>query len=454
MSKNNNAWPVIRGRKSSSSIFLLLVGTIILLTFQTFLIAKKVNTGVLGKIPELGWFRFDRERPACDEFTAKYWKSRNGIDAVRDDHIHPFARERRRYERMSRLSFHTQREHLFRKSYEPNATRFKRDVRDELDRGRRAPPTGRQIAYVHVGKAAGSTLCKTLTDACHMTMPHPCEHKSRWSSTPDGLYEYVSALPLESEVSKHVRFYYHAVRVPHLRHGSYLVNVRDPLWRLSSAYVYFHPLNENYLFRMERKLAVRSGEGATFYNCFASLDGFARGLVGRQATHGFERKMRICTPIGRRALSGRIPKLTHLYYNYRRQAGALLGSDANEIFAVRSERFWDDLSSANRIVSTAENATALDPVRPASEEQGYMRRYTSMPYGNTDLTDLGRAVLCYGLRGEFEIYHRILSKSVNLNGEDVLSDGDRSGACTEEMIAGKYREGGKTIAELWDAALS
>mmetsp|Transcript_16738 Transcript_16738/g.33324 ORF Transcript_16738/g.33324 Transcript_16738/m.33324 type:complete len:508 (-) Transcript_16738:54-1577(-) len=393
--------------------------------------------------------------PDETKFLLRYLKTSHEIN----DHIHPFVRATRNYERMSRRSSQKDRFIIFGKdTYESSERGNHREKRDHLELGRKPTPTGREIAFVHVGKASGSTVCKLFTDACHMHLPHPCTKKTKWKKSSEGLFQYLSIVPDESEVSMNVRSYYHVTYVPYQRHSSYIFAIRNPLSRVMSVFNYRHPANAMFLFSKE-KLTPYGGKSKArkLYRCFPRMDDFAKGLVGesRNLPSDIVDARSVCQDLARDTLLGRIKGFEHFFFNYRRYASSVVGSDANEFFSVRTEHLWDDMTSINKILSGADDVENIPPVKPASKETENMRSYGTMPISDTHLSDLGRAAICFALRQEFVVYYEIILKSSNFSGKDVVMNMiEQSDICSDAMLNGRYKlksHFSMTIEELWNS---
>ena len=76
----------------------------------------------------------------------------------------------------------------------------------------------RSLAFVHIGKAGGSSISQQLRNGCHEHLKtKPCAHAQR--------------IVNETIASIHTEAYFHVTDVPFSRFSSYLITVRNPVRR-------------------------------------------------------------------------------------------------------------------------------------------------------------------------------------------------------------------------------
>ena len=94
-------------------------------------------------------------------------------------------------------------------------------------------------AFLHVGKAGGSTLCSVLLNACHSFIGKPCEKRKHFNFTHMN-ETYMSALTTYI----HTPDFHLLGRKPEYSDFSfYIATIRDPLTKFQSAFTYLHPGN-------------------------------------------------------------------------------------------------------------------------------------------------------------------------------------------------------------------
>ena len=146
--------------------------------------------------------------------------------------------------------------------------------RNATSRNRPAP---RSIAFLHVGKAGGSSLLCNLRESFRYGKVH-CPGYVHGAHT-----KYPLAFEDDSYLSRQVTCYVHYdERLYCYDAEAFLVNVRNPVHRLASWYLYEHAANYGAL--MNRELfpdrPIHCGQNM-LYGCYATLDDMATlGLAG------------------------------------------------------------------------------------------------------------------------------------------------------------------------------
>lgn len=343
----------------------------------------------------------------------------------------------------------------------------------------------RNISFVHVGKAGGSSL------GCHLAEARRYVHKH---CTPEVMKR---PTPL-SALSLHVNCYTHwqghmycydndhdnvdhdsgsdAARTAvtdgaektlehdvensdirnnkghHHFQNSFLVNIRNPIDRMASWFLYEHILNHevNYAER-----GYHCGD-LMLFSCFETWDDLVTQGLGPIESSRKNTKLKIggnltqeqCSQWAWAAVQGAIPASYHNYYNYDWYAHHMMieddlvkdgdvngseytdninkrRSDDKELFVIRAEHLQDDWIVINQMLSGSttwnnfdNNSSSFD-VPPVSlqERQNAAQRKDLIVYNKTSSRD-GITNLCRALCREIQIYKALIRRAVNLQAKD------------------------------------
>ena len=294
------------------------------------------------------------------------------------------------------------------------------------------PPPNRLGAFVHVGKAGGSTLSALLKFGCHSFALQKC----------DGRY-----LPNETAVSKLVT-YYHTPdfmnkKLYHSHYEFYLFSLRDPMARAISVYCYEHPYNtyvEQNPEAYAKLLTNFNSSEAVFaykreqwknmhtrfpkqrkinnylklYDCFPDLETYANLLDNVDnftsgEWEGFAEKGD-CENVAKLTMHHGAPSaIQHQHWDL---SLIINGGDrdylANKtVLVVRTEHQNDDWVGANQYLG--QEGTISEPTHKLRDSSAI-----DFPI-KKDLSEEGRKKLCMALNGEYKIYLKVLAEAVNLS---------------------------------------
>ena len=303
----------------------------------------------------------------------------------------------------------------------------------------------RNISFVHVGKAGGSTL------GCHLAESRRYVHKH---CAPEILKRPapLSALSLHVNCYTHWQGHMYCYNDDGTTHNkdenrqssnsnnnnnqnAFLVNIRHPIDRMASWFLYEHALNHkvNYAER-----GYHCGD-LMLFSCFETWDDLVtRGLqpLGRNSDNN-NNKLRIgshltqdqCSHWARAAVQGAVPASYHNYYNYDWYAHHMFGggddredgtsSYNKEVFVIRAEHLQQDWIEINRILSGDSESTSNASFFPASlQEHQNAAQHKALPVFNKTASREGITNLCRALCEEIQIYKRLLQRAVNLQAQD------------------------------------
>jgi len=310
----------------------------------------------------------------------------------------------------------------------------------------------KEIAFVHIGKTGGSTISALLRNGCHEYLPKPCKGRT---------------IEDESIASHRIKYYYHVTNIPYdetekiseenlidfktsANISSYVVTTRNPVNRLISAFLFYHPANLMTIFKSENNSPSRGGfklpkqsmqpQNYIVYNCFSSLKFFALFAAGLMPPHllkatlgqkiaenGKNFEYLNCTDIARQAINGSEHRMEHLHWNYQKYIGSMPAS--KEVFVIRQEHLWKDWFRLNE--KLGEDESHLEIMKSRLTEDRNKRSYKNLPIKN-DLTPYLTSHICALLENEIKLYISLLNRAVNLSDEDILESlNDLNKTCPE-----------------------
>ena len=240
-------------------------------------------------------------------------------------------------------------------------------------------PFGSDICFVHVGKAAGSSLGSLLGFQLH-------NREIDYSIPEDGL------LPKYTTHVMHNLFNDCADDTPY-----YLWNVRSPLQRLISAFAYDRDKNHN--------------ANKYFYQtCFQTLNSLGEALDLPNEKHSKycqARAFSYVTGLDRRA-GHAFSNLRRYYYEAFRNAKNLTSS---KILVIRSEHFESDYQAAERKIASQQYFpdTQLSIPSVNAKQKSEQDKF---------LSQLSTQNLCHALCPEIQIYKYLLRTAINLDEDD------------------------------------
>jgi len=311
-------------------------------------------------------------------------------------------------------------------------------------------------AFLHVGKAAGSTLCSVLQNSCHSFVRKPCKVRTKWE---DGTLNetYVGALTTYIHTPDFSML--GQTQTPgYSNFAFYIANLRDPFTKFLSVFTYSHPENNFERFKRMKRLAK---ECKQFYSCFPSLERFIE-LVGDHPSdfdYPYDAntiETSNCTNLARAAMANKVKGCAeHMYWNTKSILERIPGwnSDINSNSNSNSN-YYDDNKDDTGISSSVSNATAssrhhsrpsipppfvairtehlkqdfvsanqvLGDPHPLSLEAAGVKndRVQSVPKMKVskNITSVGRTRLCKALLPEYKAYIKALSRAINLSDRD------------------------------------
>jgi hypothetical protein len=233
-----------------------------------------------------------------------------------------------------------------------------------------------RICFVHVGKAAGSTI------ACYLGFQYPACGK------------YIEVLPGQLSI--------HTTNIIHTRYDTckrtnislYLFVVKDPLSRMQSWFTYERPRDENSPeYEMKKRLFVDCG--------YKTLNQMGAD-IGSNTT--------LCSRRAWRAMTGLVGYSRHNKFNYGYYYNQVPRNA--RIAVIRTEHLEADWSSLEVTLFNGE---------PLNKTAGYFKRKNQSKKLDEDLllTRESRLNLCMALCEEIQIYKKLLSQAENLTPEDM-----------------------------------
>lgn len=301
------------------------------------------------------------------------------------------------------------------------------------------PPEPTLGAFIHIGKAGGSTLTSLLRNGCHGKIPKPCNSQLSDKN--------------ETAISK-LTTYYHTpdfIQNPKYglfsrnrpQYGFYVFLLRDPFDRTISSYLFSHPDNApiigffdykrsgsyvNDLSKLGSEMAVReyylqkhfqpNSESVMMYQCFPTLDQFAMLLENPDDFVGGPWKRRVaekkCSDVAKMALLTNHAKIAieHMCFSYSYVTSQIgKGLTNKTILGVRMKHMNQDWILANEYLGQNKNEVEV-PVE--IKRNSKVMNLTVSKY----LSDEGRRRLCLALRSEYIAYLKLLNAAVNLSDDD------------------------------------
>merc|ERR1719253_1703647 len=318
-------------------------------------------------------------------------------------------------------------------------------------------PENPQIYFVHVGKAGGSTIARTLPlghmiDAlnCRTRMHELKQRRGQKSRQSEASCEDPVAAGNSSAFARHVVGHLHKNgdqsygrnwrlgrwrREWLLNHtNAFVYSVRDPVDRQVSAYNYHrHEVRDEAVVAAAAAAASAAGacfpdghEGTPrraefFRDCFPDgMEPLAAALTYRGAQKSRLRRRDFAARVVQ-GLPNRNPKKrelvsvwgSHFFFNYRRYARETLGRrPGRPVGVIRTEHLWDDLRG-------------LDAALGGDGSSGFRGAASRVTHGSDEwrgalaydaaLSPRSRTVLCCLLRDEMAAYQDLVLRAFNLD---------------------------------------
>ena len=296
-------------------------------------------------------------------------------------------------------------------------------------------PKPRSMTFVHVGKAGGSSILCNIREAFKFGKVH-CP-----GYTHENSLQYAHAEEDDSAISASTNCYVHYdERLYYYDNPTFVVNVRNPIHRLMSWYLYEHRENwdatvDHVLFPNRPK---HCGQQMLFA-CYPTLDSLATiGLAGDRPSEGElltigpDLSEYDCRHWAWSGVRGRVPASFHNLWNYEWYLQHLLqkkeeakakekekeheedsNEDDIEIFVLRIEHLKEDWSHLDKLLGGKGSAL------PASSSHANDASEKALVVTNRTISADGMANLCRALCAEIQVYKQILAVADNLNPFEV-----------------------------------
>lgn len=283
------------------------------------------------------------------------------------------------------------------------------------------PNLNRKISYIHVGKAGGSSVSCSIREARKYGVAKHCE-KSHFNEP------FYNETAISQQVDCYSHYNYQGICYGEGR--SYLYNVRNPIRRIKSWYLYEHFLNQpktqsNFKNRMAHCGNIMLG------TCYKDFDHLASiGLSGTRPDFDSKQTMlRVatnltadeCSKWAWATITGEVPASYHNAFNYDWYFSPMLEKKylRSEVFVLRVEHLDKDWEVIDKLVG-GDGKTLASDVMPASVGSNVnVAKDKDLPVRNSTLSDLGWKNLCKAMCHEFQVYKIMLQRAVNLDDKDV-----------------------------------
>ena len=334
---------------------------------------------------------------------------------------------------------------MSKKTSEPNEKQSLISLLDEIrdyqntSFAERPRPPNTPGAFLHVGKAGGSTLCKAHARPAHsFRKPWLLDARTingerivnyfgtltTYIHTPD-----FGKLKVSKEQNSRIRYF--------PDYSFYVANLRDPLSKLLSAFTYLHPKN-GFAGIHSRDVKKSCRE---YFKCFPTLESFATQIgddplifdypfgvrenpFGQNGISGTN-----CTDLARASMANKVEFcVVHLYWNTKsileiipgwHQDGLSAGTnDSSKVkrqktfLAIRSEHMNEDFFHVNKVLGDPHPVLLNELTSKKGRVQSANATVTK------DISDLGRSRLCKALLPEYKTYFLAVSRAINLTPQD------------------------------------
>ena len=297
---------------------------------------------------------------------------------------------------------------------------YEYDRDDDRDPPRAVERTdlARKMSYIHIGKAGGSSVSCSIREARKYGVGKLCK-KTRFNEP-----EY-NETAISHQVDCYSHYNYNGFCFGKGR--SYLYNVRNPIHRIKSWYLYEHFLNQPITQTAFKHKKPHCGN-IMLGTCYESFDELASfGLSGSRPSDSG--KLRIATNLSTDECSdwawaivtGEIPASYHNAFNFDWYFAPMLEEQyqKSELFVVRVEHLDNDWQAVDRIVGGDGKTLPGDVMPGGAESKVNVAADMNLPVSNSTLSPLGWRNLCRAMCHEMQIYKMMLKRASNLNEDDV-----------------------------------
>ena len=312
-----------------------------------------------------------------------------------------------------------------------------------LDSNILGQPPQTKGAFIHVGKAAGSTISSLLRNGCHTFLPKPCRNETELPSASESAISKLTTYFHTPDFEEKNLQKYHEEN----QYQFFVLTIRDPLSRSISSYAASHPMHvgeEKMKFWKEtapgyhkwiwnkapnnltaqvtflRKAGLIDLRNSQMYECFETLDEYAKLLSNFSAYDGSvwwynQLRQKDCASVAKSTLHHAPGPVTHSLWDLRNILLQLQDGKLKEkaILLIRQEFIWNDWSTANSWVGD-ENIKRMNKtliVRNSTELEIKL---------DMTLSEDGRKHLCHALVDEFKVYLKLIEMSVNLSEDEKM----------------------------------
>jgi len=240
----------------------------------------------------------------------------------------------------------------------------------------------RKIAFVHIGKSAGTTAGQMMRNACYR-------------ATGECI---VKTIRDETEISLQTEDYYHCRKPDVRKSSSFIVAIRDPIDRAVSWFLYAHPKN--------KMLPHVNEYSEKLYQCYDQINDLT--TVGLSPTNGKTTAVENeCKKFAKECIGGKLDNhvCPHMSMNYKFYTEDLLKEENKEIFVLRTEAFWEDWQKINTMLGGG-NVKKIKDITHSKNQQ---------PVTSRDMSKDGLRNLCRVLCTEIQHYTQLIKRSVNLD---------------------------------------
>ena len=302
-------------------------------------------------------------------------------------------------------------------------------------------PRSKQICFVHVGKAGGSTI------GCMLGFNLHCDESSQTNNNDNHGGSGSSSSSSSSSSSNHDIIDLLPIVTTHTFHREvndcvddshyYLFTLRDPVARILSAYNYERPNSTDVRAHKSTGFFPR---GKLYDEChFPTLEELAqKGLLNKKK----DPLSIVCHDRAMNAIMGIRPYMAHGYYNYQYYAQFAFGTRENHFASTTPD---DTAKSANVLVIRNEHiAHDWNQISILLDGKMGTLNESNVPKNNPTLQKLpnekylsntSKAVLCEVLCNEIQIYKGLIRTAINLNVDDrELSMQELQSTCPKEAV--------------------